>query len=537
MRLNKYEIKNELVWRQVDIELPGFDLEQMILNTQKRPAWIHFGTGNIFRGFVAVLQQSLLNIKKADTGIIAVVNRDMDILDKVLKSHDNLTLLVHMNADGTLEKKVVASIAESLLGDSSRENDWKRLKTIFSQPSLQMVSLTITEKGYRLTDMSGDYLPDVKHDIEHGPEKPKNIISKIASLAYIRYLSGELPIAFVSMDNCSHNGEVLYNAIYEISEKWIEKGFVENDFLGYIDNPLKVSFPWTMIDKITPGPSEKVKEYLEEIEFESAGIIQTNNKTLAAAFVNGEASQHLVIEDSFPNGRMPLELAGVIFTDRQTVELVEKMKVCTCLNPLHTSLAIFGCLLGYRLIADEMKDKDLRRLVEKIAYDEAMPVVANPGIIEPKDFINEVINIRLPNNYIADTPQRIASDTSQKMPIRFGETIKTYCNHSHLNVKNLVFIPFVIAGWCRYLLGVDDLGEKMELSPDPMMDELKLYIKDIKLGNEASVGDSLKPILSNEKLFKVNLYSVGLGEKIEGYFKEMISGKNAVRNVLQKYLK
>lgn len=536
MRLGKNEIKNHSIWIQAGIELPKFDLEEIIPKTKKRPTWVHFGTGNIFRGFIAVLQQSLLDLKKADTGIVAVVNHDLDIMDRIFKPNDNLSLLVHMNPDGTLEKKVVASIAESLVGDVSRKNDWERLKSIFTEPSLQMVSLTITEKGYRLTGMSGDYLPDVKHDIDNGPGEPKNIISKITSLAYTRYLGGELPVAFVSMDNCSRNGEVLHNSIRTISEKWIEKGFVDSNFLSYLNNPSKVSFPWTMIDKITPGPSEKVRDALNAIGFKSTEIVQTGKKTLVAPFVNAEVSQYLVVEDSFPNGRMPLELAGVLFSDRETVERVEKMKVCTCLNPLHTSLAIFGCLLGYRLIADEMKDKHLRKLVEKVGYDEGMPVVVNPGIIDPKDFIDEVINVRLPNPYIPDTPQRIATDTSQKMPIRFGETIKTYCKHPHLDVRDLKYIPLVIAGWCRYLLGVDDLGKKMDLSPDPMLDELKRYVENVELGDEASAGDSLKPILSNEKLFGVNLYTAGLGQKIEGYFKEMIAGKHAVRNVLEKYL-
>jgi fructuronate reductase len=233
---------------------------------------------------------------------------------------------------------------------------------------------------------------------------------------------------------------------------------------------------------------------------------------------------------------MPLEAAGVLFTDRKTVEQVERMKVTTCLNPLHTALAIFGCLLGYKLIADEMKDKYLKKLIEKIGYDEGMPVVVNPGILEPEAFINEVINERFPNPYIPDTPQRIACDTSQKMPVRFGETIKTHINHPELDVKSLTYIPMVIAAWCRYLMGFDDCGEVMELSPDPMLQELKNYIKGVKLGDVDSVRGQLIPLLSNERIFGVNLYEVGLGYKIEGFFKEMIAGKNAVRNVLEKYI-
>lgn len=111
-------------------------------------------------------------------------------------------------------------------------------------------------------------------------------------------------------------------------------------------------------------------------------------------------------------------------TDRDTVDKADTMKVTTCLNPLHTALSIFGCLLGYESIATEMEDPDLLTLVQQIGYKEGLPVVVNPEIINPKMFIDEVILKRLPNKYIPDTPQRIATDTSQKIAIRFGETIK-----------------------------------------------------------------------------------------------------------------
>ena len=100
------------------------------------------------------------------------------------------------------------------------------------------------------------------------------------------------------------------------------------------------------------------------------------------------------------------------------------MKVCTCLNPLHTALAIYGCLLGYTLIADEMKNPLLKKMVEMIGYREGLPVVVDPGILDPGQFIDEVVTKRIPNPFMPDTPQRIATDTSQKLPIRFGEPLR-----------------------------------------------------------------------------------------------------------------
>ena len=285
-----------------------------------------------------------------------------------------------------------------------------------------------------------------------------------------------------------------------------------------------------MIDKITPRSSAKVQDYLNQCGFGDTELIKTEKGTYAA-FVNTEKAQYLVIEDTFPNGRPPLEKAGVIFTDRETVDKVERMKVCTCLNPLHTALAVYGCLLGYTLIADELNDPQLKRLIELIGYQEGLPVVTNPGVLDPKTFIKEVLEQRFPNPNLPDTPQRIATDTSQKVGIRFGETIKAYGNAA----SKLRFIPLAIAGWCRYLLAVDDNGKPFELSSDPLLEDLQKALQGIELGKPESAAGKLQPILSNRSIFGSDLYAVGLGEKIEGYFTELLAGPHAVRNVLKKY--
>ena len=85
---------------------------------------------------------------------------------------------------------------------------------------------------------------------------------------------------------------------------------------------------------------------LEKDGFEDTDLIITNRNTYTSPFVNSEETGYLVIEDKFPNGRPPIDKAGILFTDRETVDNVEKMKVCTCLNPLHTALAkSFGSMI------------------------------------------------------------------------------------------------------------------------------------------------------------------------------------------------
>ena len=533
MKLNKTSLQSEASWNEMEISLPQFYIEQVVEKTKSYPTWVHIGAGNIFRGFIARAYQEVLNMNLADTGISVVESFDFEVIDKVYKPYDQLSLLVQMHADGKFDKTVVGSIAESMVTDPSKEDDAKRIKEIFEADSLQLVSFTITEKGYAIKTAEGTYIDIVKKDIENGPSQAAHTMSYVAAKLFDRYQKGAKPLTVVSMDNCSHNGDKLKDAVTTIAKEWEKLGFVDSGFIEYIFDENRVSFPLSMIDKITPRPSEDVKKYLEDCGIEGMEPIVTKRQSYMAPFVNAETAEYLVIEDKFSNGRPKLEKAGVIFTDRETVNRIETMKVTTCLNPLHTALAVTGCLLGYTLIADEMKDATLLKLVETIGYHEGMKVVTNPGIINPETFLDEVINERFKNPYIPDTPQRIATDTSQKVGIRFGETLKSYVKSDGLDVRDLIGIPLAISAWCRYLMGIDDNGENFEISPDPMADELQGYVADINLGDTDA---NLKSILSREDIFGSNLYEIGLGDKIERLFNEMIAGKGAVRNTLNKYL-
>ncbi len=536
LKLNLEGIGCREAWEAQGIKLPEYDIDKMRDNTRKNPVWLHFGAGNIFRGFIAVLQQKLLNEGLAESGIIAADTFDFDMIDRIYKPYDNLVLNVGLKADGNTNMEVVASLAEAVKGDFSDEKERQRLEEIISSKSLQMVSFTITEKGYALHDMEGELLDIVKQDMQNGPENLHHAMSVVTALLWTRFQNGAYPVAFCSMDNCSHNGEKLKTSVVEIAHAWKEKGFVGDDFLAYIEDESRVSFPWSMIDKITPRPAKEIEELLEQAGVADMKPVITNRNTYIAAFVNAEIPQYLVMEDRFPNGRPALEKAGVYLTDRDTVNKTEKMKVTTCLNPLHTAMAVYGCLLGYDHIAKEMQDADIHALVEQIGYKEGLPVVTDPQIIHPKDFIDEVMNERLPNLYIPDMPQRIATDTSMKIPIRFGETIKSYLAAADKDVNSLTFIPLAIAGWFRYLLGVDDTGEKMELSSDPMLPELTEKLSGIKFDDPSSYHGELKEILANETIFATDLCKAGLSDKIESMFVEMLAGAGAVRATLHKYV-
>lgn len=180
-------------------------------------------------------------------------------------------------------------------------------------------------------------------------------------------------------------------------------------------------------------------------------------------------------------------------------------------------------------------NEDMMKMARMVAYDEGLPVVPNPGILSPQAFVDELFNDRFPNEYLGDTNMRLSVDVSQMVGIRFGETIKAYVEKFG-DAKKLTAIPLGIAGWLRYMLGVDDEGEKYELAPDPMNEEIQEQLKEIVIGKPETFTDQLKPILSNERLFFVDLYTTGVAEKIEEMFREMIAGKGAVRATIHKYV-
>lgn len=532
--------------------LPEFDYDTVHKNTVEHPHWIHFGAGNIFRAFQANVAQNLLNSGVLDTGLIAAEGYDYEIIEKSYRPHDNLSILATLKADNTVEKTIVGSIMESLILDSKNEAEYARLREIFKNPSLQMASFTITEKGYATANAKGEFFPAVAADFEKGPEAPESYLGKVVSLLYTRYTHGALPIAMVSMDNCSHNGDRLLEAMETFAGKWCENGLADRGFLEYVTDRSRVAFPWTMIDKITPRPGQDVLKILEEDGLTGMEPVVTAKNTYAAPFVNAEECEYLVIEDDFPNGRPALEKAGFLFTDRETVEKAEKMKVCTCLNPLHTALAVFGCLLGYKKISEEMKDRDLVSLLRRIGYEEGLPAVTDPGILDPREFLDTVLTVRFPNPFLPDSPQRIATDTSQKLSVRFGETIKTYMESPDLDMDRLRGIPLVLAGWLRYRMAVDDDGRPMELSPDPMAERLGRQLERIQLGGclqmehiresehvlrpegvpGSEIREALRPVLSDAAIFGVDLFKAGLADRVTEYFTEMAAGPGMVRGTL-----
>ena len=171
MKLTMAGIKDREAWEKAGIQLPGYDVEEVSEKARKAPRWVHFGIGNIFRVFIGGIADGLLEEGALDRGLTCVETFDYDVADKIYAPYDNLGLSVILHGDGTRDYKVLGALAEAVKAQSSNDKQWNRLKEIFAAPSLQLVSFTITEKGYALQKADGTWFPFVEADIKNGPTK------------------------------------------------------------------------------------------------------------------------------------------------------------------------------------------------------------------------------------------------------------------------------------------------------------------------------------------------------------------------------
>ena len=271
----------DTAWQTSGVKLPGFDLKAMTERTVASPRWIHLAPSNLYRAMIAPLQQALLESGAAEDGMIAVETHDKQVIDDIYHPHDNLSIRVVMYPGARNDLMVVANVADALFADAEDSPaDWQKTLDYFATSSLQLVSITCTEKGYNIDTALADA------DRQNGPAAPKHIMAKVAAFAHHRYRNGGAPVALVSMDNCAENGHKFFSAVLAFAEEWVSRGFVEAGFVEYLEK--EVSFPWTMIDRITPRPAENVKGMLKEMGIDEEKKLRlSKGKGCSACFDSG----------------------------------------------------------------------------------------------------------------------------------------------------------------------------------------------------------------------------------------------------------
>ena len=515
---------------EIGYNIPKYSVDNVRECTKNKPDWIHFGSGNLFRSLLCNVNQENLDQSLTTKGIIAVSGRNTKKHRRTYKMNNNLCVYLQLNHDGTIDKNILANICDTI--ELARDsNDFNTLKSYFESDNQIWLTFTITEKGYNLRDSEGKYLDDVLLDFEKGPTTSSSYFGMICSLLLHRYYSGQLPTVLTSFDNLKSNGQVLKNIFEEYAKTWIRNGYVEKGFLDYLNNIERVTFPWTMTDKITPSVFEESLEIIHNDCYKNQQIFSSYFTSLDSAVVNAEKSQYLIIEDSFPITRPSLQGNGVLYTTRDEVSNYELIKVTAALNPIHSTLAVFGSLFEIPTIYDCLRNPLLKLLVTNMGYKESILSLDCSLQHKGKEFLTEVLEERFSNPFIKDTPSRIMTDTSMKVAVRYGETLKRAYLRGD-NMKNYVCHMLSIAGWLRYHQGVSDLGAKIQVSSDPRFDQLISNYSEKSLNS-----DYIKLILEDKDLFGVDLHLIGVANTVQEMINSMSCGIGNVKSTIEKYLK
>ena len=398
---------------------------------------VHVGVGGFHRSHQAYYVHRLLEkLNEQDWAICGVGLRDADRkISEVLNRQDCLYTLVTQHPDGTEKSTIIGSIHEFLLAGDSSESVIDKM----AHPDVRIVSLTITEGGYNFNPNTGEFdfdNPDVKHELAH-PTEPQTIYGYLTAALEKRKSNGVKPFTILSCDNIQHNGDVTRKMVLAFAFKrdpvlaeWIAR---------------EVSFPNSMVDRITPATTPETTAYLKKTyDLEDEWCV------VCEPFIQW------VVEDKFCNGRPILEGVGVQFVPDVTP--YEKMKI-RLLNAGHSVLGIPGSIHGHPTIDACMSDEVFARFMRKFMDAEVTPILdplEGIDIDKYKDQLEE----RFANPNIKDSVSRICSESSAKLP-KF--LIPTLIENLKMN-GSIQYATFVLAAWCYYNdRQTNEKGEELEI--------------------------------------------------------------------------
>lgn len=357
------------------------------------------------------------------------------------------------------------------------------LDTLVAQmaaPNIKIISLTVTEKGYCHDPATGNLNlnhPDIIHDLSN-LDKPISAIGFIIAALKHRFEQQQKAFTVLSCDNLPNNGEVLKNVVTQFAEKLL------TDFAQWIK--ANATFPCIMIDRIVPATTDDDRRDIE------ACLAINGESVRDEGMVVCEPFSQWVVEDKFSDGRPAWEKVGVLLVE--DVRVFEKIKL-RLLNGAHSTMAYTGYLSGFQYISEVMEQPEFVNLVK--AY---MARDAGETIKAPTDFDIEAykqqLRDRFSNKALKHRTWQIAMDGSQKLPQRLLETL---CEQLMAG-GNIDILCLAVAAWIRYVSGVDEQGNAIEVS-DPLAKELRAAC-DANLGNPAGM---VKAVVSIQKVFGTDL--------------------------------
>lgn len=422
------------------VEQPHYDRRQL------RPRTLHIGSGAFFRAHTAAYNDAAL-AGGGDWGIVATSLRSTETVDALAVQDGLYTLLVRGTAqtDARIIGCVISTIA------APREPH--RLLARLADPQTAIVSLTVTEKAYGIDPASGGLNtghPDIAADLA-SPRAPRGVIGYLVEALAQRRAAETVPFTPLCCDNLPNNGALLKRLVLEFAERR------DPELARWIDDT--VSFPSTMVDRITPASTDATLADAERL---------TGRRDLAA--VETEPFSQWIIEDSFAAGRPDWERAGALFVDDVTP--YEKMKL-RMLNGSHSLIAYLGFLAGHEFVRDAMADARFSQLVRLHMQAAAATLDPVPGI--DLDGYADQLVARFTNRAMAHRTYQIAMDGTQKLPQRLLEPASELLARG----DGAQTFALAVAGWMRYALGRVGTGRSYDLR-DPRGAEIAASLQGVQ---------------------------------------------------------
>lgn len=422
-----------------NVLMPRYDRQQL------KTRIVHFGFGAFHRAHQALLTDRVLNAQGGDWGICEISLFSGDRLMSQLRAQNHLYTVLEKGPNGN-QPIVVGAVRECL---NAKLDSLAAIIEKFCEPQVAIVSLTITEKGYCIDPATGSLditNPRIVHDLQT-PDEPHSAPGIIVEALHRRRERGLQPFTVLSCDNIPNNGHVVKNAVLGMAEKrspelakWIHE---------------QVSFPGTMVDRIVPAATE---ESLEEIA-QQLGVADP-------CAISCEPFIQWVVEDQFVSGRPQWESAGVQMVD--DVLPWEQMKL-RMLNGSHSFLAYLGYLAGFQHISDCMQDSAFREAAYGLMLNEQAPTLQITNV-DLNQYATNLLE-RFANPALKHKTWQIAMDGSQKLPQRMLESIRIHLARQ----SEWPLLALGIAGWMRYVSGVDDSGADIDIR-DPLRDKIRAIV-------------------------------------------------------------
>lgn len=442
--------------------LPGYDRTKLV------PRMVHLGFGAFHRAHQGVYTDILATEHNSDWGYCEVnlIGGEQQIAD--LKQQDNLYTVAEMSADAWTAR-VVGVVKNAL---HAEVDGLESVLNALREPQVAIVSLTITEKGYCHSPATGQLMldhPMITADLQNR-KQPKTALGVVVEALARRKAAGLPAFTVMSCDNMPENGHVVRNVITAYARA------IDADLATWIEQ--NVTFPSTMVDRIVPAVTADTLDKIEQL----TGVRDP-------AGVACEPFRQWVIEDNFVAGRPEWEKAGAELV--ADVIPFEEMKL-RMLNGSHSFLAYLGYLAGYQHINDCMGDENYRLTARALMLQEQAPTLKVQGV----DLVRyaDLLIDRYSNPALRHRTWQIAMDGSQKLPQRMLDSIRWHLAHN----SSFELLALGVAGWMRYVGGVDEQGNVIEVS-DPLLLVIQKAVQESKEGeNRVQALLDIDAIFGNE---------------------------------------